>query len=280
MTDYDRIAKVIRYLDDNRIQQPSLEELAGLVSLSPSNFQRLFSIWAGIEPNEFLQCLTLAHTRKLLSEGRGMLDTALGSGIPCSGRLHNPWIQLGVATPAEIKAGGKGWIISAGYSDTPFGTCLIAQNPRGICHLSFVEESQIFDACNELMSNWPNAHMERDDQAAETLCRTIFDQKLCFDQPLKVYVQGTAFQLRVWKALINIPKGVLVSYGSLAEMAGKPSSIRAIGTAIGRNSLAYLVPCHRVIRSTGAMGGYRWGITRKKAIQVWESSPVFRSSGC
>lgn len=273
MTDYDRIAKVIRYIDGHRDEQPDLGTLAGVVGLGSSHFHRLFSSWAGITPKEFLQCLTMQHARRLLEEGNSVLHAALDAGLSGAGRLHDLCVNLEAASPGEIKAGGAGWTLTAGYADTPFGQCLIAESPRGICHLSFGEDWP------RIESDWPNADLVRDDVRAGELCGRIFveGRTLCDRserpptlQPLKLFVKGTAFQVKVWRALLGIPEGKLASYGQLAEAVGSPTAPRAVGTAVGSNPIGFLIPCHRVIRSTGAIGGYRWGAERKRAIQAWE----------
>ncbi|VGO17469.1 Bifunctional transcriptional activator/DNA repair enzyme Ada [Pontiella desulfatans] len=177
-------------------------------------------------------------------------------------RLH-----LEAATPAEVKAGGAGWTIAAGYADTPFGNCLLAESPRGICHLSFEEPG----AWSSLATHWPNAGFARDDDGATEWCKRIFMEGR---RPLPLFVKGTPFQLTVWQALLQIPEGQLISYGRLAERIGNPKASRAVGAAVGQNPIGFLIPCHRVIRETGAIGGYRWGTDRKRAIQAWERARV------
>ncbi|MEE9367656.1 MAG: methylated-DNA--[protein]-cysteine S-methyltransferase [Pontiella sp.] len=275
MTDYERIAKVIRYMDGHREEQPDLTTLAKHVGLSPSHFHRLFSVWAGITPKDFLQCLTLSHAKKLLKEGDSVLDAALGSGLSEPGRLHGLCVNLEAATPGDVKTGGEGWTILAGYAEAPFGTCLIAESPRGLCHLSFVQSKENKATWSELQAHWPKATLERDDTLALNLSTQIFDRNVCSNAPLKAYVKGTAFQVRVWQGLLQVPQNTLVSYGQLASLVGNSAAVRAVGTAVRRNKLAYLIPCHRVIRETGVIGGYRWGETRKKAIHAWESSGIF-----
>jgi AraC family transcriptional regulator of adaptative response/methylated-DNA-[protein]-cysteine methyltransferase len=273
MNDYERIARVIRYLDENHIEQPDLATLAAHVGLSPSHFHRLFSAWAGVTPKDFLQCLTLAHARQLLREGESVFDTALESGLSGPGRLHDLCVSLDSASPGEIKTGGAGWTITFGFADTPFGPCLIGENPRGVCHLSFV------DACDEralipLRKDWPQAQFQRDDTVAAHRVRYIFNPTAEGQKALslRAFVKGTPFQVRVWQALLQVQPGQRVTYGNLAAAIGRPTAARAVGTAVGQNPLAFLIPCHRVIRETGALGGYRWGVVRKRAIQAWESA--------
>lgn len=266
MNDYDRIAKVIRYIEEHREEQPDLDTLASEVGLSPSHFHRLFARWAGITPKDFLQSLTLEHARRLLQEGASVLDASYGSGLSGPGRLHDLCVNLEAASPGEIKSGGAGWEIRVGTAESPFGECLIAESPRGICHLSFGSDFQ------RLEKDWPKAELVRDGKRAGELASRIFRIDSCLTGPLKAYVKGTAFQVKVWRALLEIPEGALTSYGRLAQRIGEPKASRAVGTAVGNNPIGYLIPCHRVIRETGAVGGYAWGIERKKAVQAWELS--------
>lgn len=278
MNDYERIARVIRYLDGHYAEQPDLATLAQCAGLSPFHFHRLFSAWAAITPKDFLQCLTLAHAKDLLRKGAGVLDAAVAAGLSGPGRLHDLCVSLESASPGELKSGGAGWSISAGFADSPFGRYLVGESPRGICHLSFVEPAGDAAALLALQQEWPRAALSRDDGAAARVAVQIFDRPtLSRARPaLRAFVRGTAFQVRVWRALLQIPPGALVSYGRLAATLGMPAAARAVGTAVGRNPLAYLVPCHRVIRETGVIGGYRWGPTRKQALLAWESGVEFR----
>ncbi len=274
MNDYERIARVIHYLDKHHTEQPGLAALAQCVGLSPFHFHRLFSAWAGITPKDFLQCLTLAHVRKLLREGESVLDAALETGLSGAGRLHDLCVSLESASPGELKLGGRGWTITFGFAETPFGGCLIGESPRGICHLSFIHSGNAGLAVAGLQEYWHQARIVQDDSAAALLGRRIFRRPADFlpGPPLRAFVSGTAFQVRVWRALLQVPPGNLVTYGRLAEMIGQPDAARAAGNAVGQNPLAYLIPCHRVIRATGVMGEYRWGGIRKRAIHAWESS--------
>jgi AraC family transcriptional regulator of adaptative response/methylated-DNA-[protein]-cysteine methyltransferase len=272
MNDYERIAQVIRFLDANHVEQPDLTTLAGRVGLSPFHFHRLFATWAGVTPKDFLQCLTLAHAKELLRAGENILDAALESGLSGPARLHDLCVNLEAASPGELKSGGAGWTISAGFADSPFGKCLIAESPRGICHLSFVEREQMSLA--ELQTDWPQAKWKRDDAAATRLAAKIFARlEEAQAQPaLRAFVRGTPFQVRVWRALLQVQPGALTSYRRLAGAIGQPAASRAVGTAVAKNPLAYLIPCHRVIRETGVIGNYHWGPIRKRAIIAWESS--------
>ena len=277
MNDYERIERIIRYLDAHHITQPDLARLAKHSGLSPFHFHRLFSVWAGITPKDFLQCLTLSHARQSLREDESVLDAALGAGLSGPGRLHDLCVNLEAASPGEIKSGGAGWTIQAGFAETPFGKCLIGEGPRGICHLSFVGPGKERIALNSLREEWPHARLRRDDAAAFALAARIFEQPAgqASRPALRALVRGTAFQIRVWQALLRVQPGTLVSYGFLAGMLGQPAAARAVGAAAGANPLAFLIPCHRVIRQTGIVGGYRWGSERKRAIMAWESSQRF-----
>jgi AraC family transcriptional regulator of adaptative response/methylated-DNA-[protein]-cysteine methyltransferase len=255
-----------------------LTAVAGRAGLSPFHFHRLFSAWAGVTPKDFLQCLTLAHAKELLRGGENILETALDSGLSGPGRLHDLCVSLEAASPGELKSGGAGWTISFGFAESPFGKCLIAENPRGLCHLSFVENEK--SALAGLQNGWPEAKLERGDAAAEKVAERIFRPRAGSETgaPLRAFVRGTPFQVRVWRALLQVPPGTLTSYGRLANSIGKPTVSRAVGAAVGQNPLAYLIPCHRVIRETGVVGDYHWGATRKRAMIAWESSPRIRST--
>lgn len=274
MHDYDRIARVIRYLDEHHSAQPDLAALAAHAGLSPSHFHRLFSSWAGVTPKDFLQCLTLAHAKVLLHQGDSVLDAALAAGLSGPGRLHDLCVNLEAASPGELKSGGAGWTITAGIADSPFGPCLIGESPRGICHLAFVESPDGTAEWADMHAGWPQAQLRRNDGISAAHAARIFAPSRANGarQPLRAFVRGTAFQVRVWRALLQLPAGTLVSYGQLAAALGKPSAARAVGTAIAQNPLAYLVPCHRVIRETGIVGEYRWGRIRKRAMLAWESA--------
>jgi AraC family transcriptional regulator of adaptative response/methylated-DNA-[protein]-cysteine methyltransferase len=275
MNDYERVARVIQYLDERHTDQPNLITLARHVGLSQHHFHRLFTSWAGITPKDFLQCLTLAHAKELLQNGKSVLDASLDTGLSSPSRLHDLCVTLEAASPGELKSGGGGWTIIVGFADSPFGKCLIGENPRGICHISFVEADQEDAALAELQACWPQARTERDDAIVGQLANRIFHRAGIKDSstPLRAFVQGTQFQVRVWRALLKVEAGTLVSYGGLATILNQPTAARAVGSAVGQNPMAYLIPCHRVIRETGALGGYRWGEVRKQAILAWENSP-------
>ena len=277
MNDYERIAGVIRYLDESHTDQPDLTTLARHVGLSQHHFHRLFTSWAGITPKDFLQCLTLAHARELLYQGKSVLDAALDTGLSSPSRLHDLCISLEAASPGDVKSGGEGWELTVGFADSPFGKCLLAESHRGVCHLSFVDSGDKAAALAEVKAQWPRARLLRNDTAASQLASRIFERPAVGNSlaPLRAFVRGTPFQVRVWRALLQIQHGTLVSYGGLAATVDQPTAARAVGSAVGQNPLAYLIPCHRVIRETGVLGNYRWGPVRKRAILAWENAPRF-----
>ena len=266
MNDYERIAKIIRYLNEHASSQPGLATLAEIAGLSESHFHRLFSRWASVTPKDFLQCLTAEHAREMLLRGASVLDASLDSGLSGPGRLHDLCIKLDAASPGEIKSAGEGWKIRAGLADSSFGKCLIADGPRGICHIEFT------DSIEPVQTRWHRAEIEVDDEWAEAAALKVFSRSPSKGGPLKAMVCGTDFQVKVWRALMAIPPGTLTTYGRLAEAIGKPGAARAVGTAVGKNELAYLIPCHRVIRETGVIGQYRWGKERKQAMTAFESN--------
>lgn len=274
MRDYDRIARVIRYLDEHHVEQPDLAALAGCAGLSPFHFHRLFSAWAGVTPKDFLQCLTVRHAKALLREGESVTAVALDAGLTGPGRLHDLCVSLEAASPGEWKSGGAGWTISAGWAESPFGACLIAAGPRGICHLAFADPGDEAAAWQRLCADWPRAQIQRDEAAAARFAERIFTPSaVAAGQPaLRAVVRGTPFQLRVWRALLQLRPGTLASYSQVAAAVGEPAAARAVGNAVARNPLAYLIPCHRVIRETGIVGHYRWGRTRKQAMLAREGA--------
>jgi len=272
MNDYERVANVIRYLDRHHTKQPDLTELAQGAGLSPFHFHRLFSTWAGVTPKDFLQCLTLEHVKSLLHDGDSVLDAALNAGLSGPGRLHDLCVTLDAASPGEIKNGGAGMTIEYGFSDTSFGEALIGETARGICHLSFVDGQGRNSARDLLASRWPEAKLQRRDKRAGELAAAIFARPPQHESRprLRAFVRGTPFQLRVWRALLRVPAGSLTTYGRLSAAIGQPQAARAVGSAVGANPVAFIIPCHRVIRETGALGHYHWDPIRKRAIVGWE----------
>lgn len=266
MTDYERIAGIIRHLDSSHTSQPTVPELAKIAGLSQSHFHRLFKRWAGITPKDFLQCLTLEHAKLRLLASRSVLDAALETGLSGPGRLHDLFVSIEAASPGEVKSGGQGMVVEWGIAESPFGSCSLGWNSRGVCHLAFHDEISGSDAT--LKGRWPNARFVRDDAAAKKRVLDIFVRGNADRIP--AFVSGTSFQLKVWRALLLIPQGNLATYASIASAIGNRGAVRAVGTACGANPVAWLIPCHRVIRETGVVSGYRWGTERKKLMLAVE----------
>jgi AraC family transcriptional regulator of adaptative response/methylated-DNA-[protein]-cysteine methyltransferase len=269
--DYLRIEQAIEYLEKHANSQPELSEIASEIGLSEYHFQRVFSRWVGVSPKRFLQFLTKESAKDLLAKSDNLLDTTYGVGLSSLGRLHDLFVTTEAVTPGQYKSGGDGLTIRYGLHDTPFGKALIGTTERGICHLGFVgnNEGQAIDA---LYENWQQAEMIEDHKATVSLVEPIFDLNQRSKQPLHLHLRGTNFQLKVWEALLRIPPGAVTSYQGLAEQAGRPRASRAVGTALGRNPIAVLIPCHRVIRKLGEFGNYRYGVARKKALLGWEAA--------
>jgi len=272
VNDYDRIARIIRHLDRHHVDQPELGELAAVAGLSPFHLHRLFSTWAGVTPKAFLQCLTLTHAREALRRGESVLDAAMEAGLSGPGRLHDLCVTLEAATPGEIKSGGTGMVLRHGVADTPFGPWFAARTGRGVSHVSFGRPFS--EARQALREDWPRAQLVRDDAAARELAKEVFSpmDRTPATRTLRAFVRGSSFQVTVWRALLRIPAGTLVSYGQLAQAVGHPGASRATGTAVGHNPIAYIIPCHRVIRETGVIGNYRWDPTRKRALLAFEGA--------
>ena len=267
-TDYERIERVIKHLDEHHLAQPSLKDLAHVAGLSESHFQRVFSRWTGTTPKSFVQFLTAQHAKDLLRKSKDILSVSLDSGLSGTSRLHDLMVSLEAVTPGEYKSKGAGVDICYGIHMSPFGLCLIGHTDRGICHLSFIDSNQE-EAIAGLREKWENASFSINRaQTAKTVER-IFTRS--GRHPLSVLVRGTPFQVKVWEALLRIPEGAVISYEGLAKGVGSPRAARAVGSAVGQNAIAYLIPCHRVIRETGAFGNYRWGEFRKKALLTWEA---------
>jgi AraC family transcriptional regulator of adaptative response/methylated-DNA-[protein]-cysteine methyltransferase len=274
MNDYERVARIIRFLDARHVEQPGLDALAARAGLSPHHFHRLFSRWAGVTPKDFLQCLTARHARERLRRGESVLTATLNEGLSSPGRLHDLCVALEAATPGEIKTGAAGWTIEVGFFESPFGLGVVGVGPRGVCHLAFVASRNRKAVAAGLSEDWPKARLRWNQALAEKLGAEIFQTRPTHTQALnlRAYVRATPFQLLVWRALLRVPSGTMVSYGELAAMVGRPSAARAVGTAVASNSLAILIPCHRVIRETGVVGEYRWGHERKRIILGWEQA--------
>lgn len=268
--DYSRIEKAIRYLEAHWQDQPGLEEVARATGLSLFHFQRLFQRWAGVSPKRFLQYLTAEYAKKRLRESRSVLDAAYDSGLSGPGRLHDLFVSVEAMTPGEYKSLGEGVVIECGVHPTPFGEALAAVTARGLCGFLFLEKGGEKTALAQLKHQWPKAKFISNPSATGATVQKLFHPTR--GKKLKVLLKGTPFQLKVWEALLRIPPGCLAAYKDVAKEIGEPKATRAVGTAVGRNSLAYLIPCHRVIRDSGVIGNYKWGSARKKAILAWESA--------
>jgi AraC family transcriptional regulator of adaptative response/methylated-DNA-[protein]-cysteine methyltransferase len=268
--DYARIEQAIQFLEQNYRRQPELKEIAGHVGLSEYHFQRLFTRWAGISPKRFLQFLTVEHAKQLLAEQHNLLDVTYEAGLSSPGRLHDLFVTCEAITPGQFKKQGQGVIISYGFHPSPFGACLLATTSRGICGLSFVSAHHEA-ALQELERLWPEANLAEDPAQTRPLARQIF-APVQNGAALPVLLKGTNFQLKVWQALLKIPPGGMATYDEIATSIGRPGAARAVGNAVARNPVGFLIPCHRVIRKTGVSGQYQWGSARKKAILGWEAS--------
>lgn len=268
---YERIADAINYIRLNFKTQPDLDEVAEKVNLSPFHFQRLFTDWAGISPKKFLQYLSLEHAKGILKDQQATLfDTAYHTGLSGTGRLHDLFINLEGMTPAEYKNGGAALTINYSFAESPFGNIIVASTPKGVCYMAFADEQQT--AFDELKKQFPNATYRQFADTMQQNALFIFRKDWSQLSNIKLHLKGTAFQLKVWEALLKIPMGGLNTYAGIAQKIDAPNASRAVGSAVGDNPVAVLIPCHRVIKSTGEFGQYHWGATRKSAIIGWEAA--------
>ena len=273
--DYARIETAIRYLAENYLEQPELGDVARVTGLSEAHFQRMFAKWAGLTPKRFVQYLTLEHAKRALQESQSVLDAAFDVGLSGPGRLHDLFVACEAMTPGEYKALGDGLEILYGFAPSPFGECLIGETKRGVCGIAFVDQDRNA-ALDDLKGRWPHAVFKREDRQAILTAKRlygIYSGKASTDRSkIKLLLKGTNFQIRVWEALMRIPLGAVTSYDNLAARIGKPGAARAVAGAVAANPLGPIVPCHRVIRATGAITGYYWGPDRKRAILGWEAA--------
>lgn len=267
--DYARIAEAIEYIRENFRNQPGLEDIAQKVCLSPAHFQRLFTAWAGVSPKKFLQYMSIEYAKKVLKEST-ISDAAYETGLSGTSRLHDLFVNIEGMTPGEYKNGGENLSIHYSFSESPFGDIIVAATPKGVCHLAFTDDPE--EAFHILQEKFPNARYSETVDAIQQNALFIFTQDWSKLGEIKLHLKGTAFQLKVWNALLEIPMGRLTTYGNIASKLNNPNASRAVGTAIGDNPVAFLIPCHRVIRSSGELGGYHWGLTRKAAIIGWEAT--------
>ncbi len=274
-SDYSKVEHAIRYLSEHRAVQPGLEEVAAEVGLSAFHFQRLFQRWAGVSPKRFLQFLTVEAAKARLAEARSLLDVSHAVGLSGPGRLHDLFLRLERMTPGEYKAQAAGLTVHWGVEDTPFGPALFStlegKGDRGLCGLAFLQEDTPEAAFEELRGRWPGARLEASPLRIRAVAEALRGRMLGREaEPLGVVLKGTPFQLRTWEALLRIPAGGVLAYQDVAALSGAPRAVRAVGTALGQNPIAWLIPCHRVLQATGAVGNYHWGTPRKQAILGYE----------
>lgn len=271
--DFDRIKDAIGYINDNYKSQPNLDDVAAHVALSPYHFQRMFTEWAGVSPKKFLQYISIENAKNILKESRTTLfDAAFEVGLSGTGRLHDLFVKIEGMTPGEYKNGGESLIINYSFAETPFGEILIASTPKGICYMAFSDNETT--ALEELQKLFPNAEYKQLTDNTQQNALYIFKQDWQQPEQIKLHIKGTDFQLKVWESLLKIPAGKLSTYGDIARQIDNPKASRAVGSAVGDNPIAYLIPCHRVILSSGAFGQYHWDSSRKTAIIGWENATI------
>jgi AraC family transcriptional regulator, regulatory protein of adaptative response / methylated-DNA-[protein]-cysteine methyltransferase len=272
---YLRVAEAIEYIKTHFKDQPNLDEVAEKVHLSPFHFQRLFTDWAGVSPKKFLQYISVAHAKQLLKQKQTTLfDATFEIGLSSTSRLHDMFIKIEGMTPGDYKNGGENLEINYSYAETPFGNIIVASTTKGICYMAFADHTD--QAFLDLQNNFPNAKLKQMLDLAQQNALYIFTHDWSKLHQIKLHLKGTNFQLKVWETLLKIPMGELSTYGSIAQQIENPNASRAVGTAIGSNPVAFLIPCHRVIQASGTFGGYMWGTTRKTAIIGWEAAKVMQ----
>lgn len=271
--DYSRVETALQIIEERYSDQPGLHEIAAIMGLSESHFQRLFTRWVGISPKRFLQFLTKEHAKQILERSENLLEATYQTGMSSPGRLHDLFVSCEAVTPGQYKSRGQDMTIWFGFHPTPFGECLIALTERGVCGLSFLTGVNKRQALQNLQNRWTMASLVEAPERSADLVGQIFPLKPeQMTKPLPVFLSGTNFQIKVWEALIRIPYGYLTTYEDIAVHLGDPGAARAVGQAVANNSVAVLIPCHRVIRKMGVFGGYRWGLARKMALHGWEMS--------
>ena len=274
---YKRVEEAINYIRLHFKEQPSLEDIAAQINLSPFHFQRLFTDWAGVSPKQFLQFISVGYAKQLLKEKQATLfEAAEATGLSGTGRLHDLFVKIEGMTPGEYKNGGEQLSIYYSFEESPFGRLIVAATTKGICHMAFVDEDE--KAVFDLRQNFSKASFKLERHPIQHEALRIFSKDWKTKAPIKLHLKGTDFQLNVWEALLKIPMGALTTYGCIAGQIKKPNASRAVGTAIGSNPIAFLIPCHRVIQSSGIIGGYMWGPTRKTAMIGWEAAQVINTN--
>jgi AraC family transcriptional regulator of adaptative response/methylated-DNA-[protein]-cysteine methyltransferase len=269
---YEKIAKAIEYIVANAKDQPSLLDVAEEVSISQFHFQRVFTEWAGVSPKKFLQYITAGYLKEKIKESSSLIELAEQAGLSSQSRVYDHFMAVEAMTPQEFKSSGKGMEISYGIHDTPFGDCFIAVTDRGICAMAFIDDAMRDEQLILLAKKWHYARITQNPAITESYIDRIFNPAKKSLEKLPLLVQGTNFQIKVWEALLNIPNGAVTTYQQIAKSIGNPGAVRAVGSAVGDNPIAYLIPCHRVIRKEGVLGEYRWGSLRKKALIGWEAA--------
>jgi AraC family transcriptional regulator of adaptative response/methylated-DNA-[protein]-cysteine methyltransferase len=269
---YERIAEAITYIAEHVHEQPTLDQIADQVHISPHHFQRIFTAWAGVSPKRFLQFLTANYLKGKIKETSNLIEAAQIGGLSSQSRVHDLFTTVDAVTPQEYKSEGKGVTITYGFHQTPFGDCFIGVTERGICGLAFLEKDSQEMELNNFKLKWPSALIVRNEEITSKFVHQIFDHQGLHSPKIHLFLKGTNFQIKVWEALLKIPSGALTTYQLIAEAIGNPKAVRAVGTAVGENPIAFLIPCHRVIRKEGKLGEYRWGSTRKKALIGWEAA--------
>ena len=278
--DYDLVRKTIERISLDYRAQPSLEDIASDIGVAPGRLQKTFSRWAGLTPKAFLQAVTLDHARRLLGhEGLPLLDASYELGLSGPGRLHDLFVTHEAMSPGDFKTGGAGLQISYGFHPSPFGTAVVMATERGLCGLAFADPGEEPAALEDMTRRWPGARLIQDQEATAPYVGRVFSpEQWRADRPLRIVMIGTDFQVQVWEALLRIPLGTASSYQDVARAIGKPKASRAVGAAVGRNPISFVVPCHRAMGKSGALTGYHWGITRKRAMLGWETGCVSRET--
>jgi AraC family transcriptional regulator, regulatory protein of adaptative response / methylated-DNA-[protein]-cysteine methyltransferase len=269
---YRQMGRAIRFLADHYLEQPSLDDAASAAGLSPFHFQRLFTRYVGISPKSFVGHLTLEHAKTELKGGKSVLEAALDAGLSGPSRLHDLALKIEAMTPGEYARGGEGLTIQYGFHPSPFGLALVMTTNKGVCGLGFCDEGEEDDALADMTARWPKADYRLAPERTEALARQIFDADTTCDAPIGLHLLGTPWQIKVWEALLAIPEGKLTTYKAIATLMQNEKASRAVGTAVGRNPISYLIPCHRVLGSDGALHGYHWGMSRKRAMLAVEAA--------
>lgn len=275
LRDYDSVRRAIAFISERWRTQPAIEAMADAASVTPDELHHLFRRWAGLTPKGFMQALTLDHAKNLLRDSASVLDAALDSGLSGPGRLHDLFVTHEAMSPGEWKTGGDGMTLRYGFHPSPFGTALVMASERGLAGLAFADAGEEKAALADMTGRWPRASYIEDYLGTAPLAQRIFDKKLWRpDQPLRVTLIGTDFEVRVWETLLKIPMGRAVCYSDIAKKIESPKASRAVGAAVGKNPISFVVPCHRALGKSGALTGYHWGITRKQAMIGWEAGQV------